>query len=443
MIKYLIDFYSYFTVNILSISNGLSASWTSVVEETLRVPNNPIRPAAISKDEFSWVSSVLYLGGFLGIFIWNQVADKFGRKINGYALACTQIFGWFGIIFSTSIIHLTISRFVMGLGGAGIITCSQLYINETANEKIKGPLCAFLIIAMQIGYLFVTILGTILPYNIFNICCLAVPLVFLTLFFGLPESPLYFLMHQKPDQAEKVLLWFNYRNEYAVEEKMEALTQSINKNEKPPPLRHLIADRQITGASFTAIVMLAGQQLCGYSFISSYTVQIFRMTNTSVSPNSSAIVVYIIQFITACVMAFAGKYAPKRLVMVISYFIASLSLASLSLFFFYKDTQNLSTFNWVPTVSLIIFIMCYSSGIGPASYMMLAEMFPAKLLNNVISVGLTVSISLAFITVKIFYFLEQIFSIHGTFLLYSLSNAALTLFVLKFVKNSNSKPRES
>lgn len=429
-------------MNILSISNGLSASWTSVVEKTIEVSNNPIRSEAVTKEEFSWVSAALYLGGFVGIFIWNHVADKFGRKINGYALALTQIVGWLGIIFSSSVIQLTISRFIMGLGGAGIITCSQLYINETANEKIKGPLCAFLIIAMQIGYLHVTILGSILPYNIFNITCLAVPVVFVLVYFWLPESPLYFLMYRKPNQAEKVLLWFNYGNEYAVEEKMEVLTQSIDNNVKPPPLRHLIANQQTTTASFTAIIMLAGHQLCGYSFISSYTVEIFRMSNTSVLPNSSAIVVYIIQFITACVMAFAGKYAPKRLVMVISYFTASLSLACLSLFFFWKDTKNISSFNWVPTLSLIIFIMCYSSGIGPVSYMMLAEMFPARLLNNVISVGLTVSISLAFATVKIFYFLEKTFSIHGTFLLYSLSNAVLTLFVLKFVRNSNLKLAE-
>lgn len=413
-----------------------------MVENAIEKPNNPIRSEPVTKEEFTWVSAALYLGGFVGIFIWNNVADKFGRKINGYALALTQIFGWLGVIFSSSIIQLTIARFVTGLGGAGIITCSQLYINETANAKIKGPLCALLIIAMQIGYLFVTILGSILPYNIFNVACLSVPVVFVLWYFLLPESPLYFLMYQKPAEAEKALLWFYYGNKYAVEEKMEALTQSINENVKPPPLRDLIANKQITKTSFTAIILLAGHQLCGYAFISSYTVNIFQMSNTSISPNSSAIVVYVIQFITACVMAYAGKYAPKRLVMVISYFAAGLSLACLSLFFFLKDTNDVSNFSWVPTLSLIIFIMCYSSGIGPVSYMLLAEMFPARLLNNVICVGLTVSISLAFTTVKIFYFLQKTFSIHGTFLLYSLSNAVLTLFVLKFVKNSTWKPAE-
>ncbi len=415
-------------VNILAINNGISAGWTSPVQPTLEQPNNPIQTDPILKDEFSKAASMLYLGGFLGLFVWNDFTDRFGRKINGYILALTQIIAWLGVIFARHPHHLILARIIMGFGGTGIMTNSQLYINETADPGIRGYLCSLLTIGMNFGFVLVYLLGSLLPYSTLNYFCFFVPVLFLFLYWWLPESPLYLIASGRSTKAKSTFLWFNGNADQAAEHSLTAMRKSITTKEKNVPYSVLISTKENALLTLVAMILLSGMQLCGMPIISAYTVEIFHSFGNENLSYRAAVLLGVAQLFSSCISSPAMKYGGKKLLLSGSYFGAFLSLLSLSLCFYVQDKVKLDPI--LPLLSMILMAVCFGCGIGTVPYIVLGDMVPPHILNNVVSVALMSAILISFAVLSIFFRLVSIFGNTITFAIFAANNLFLALFVI-------------
>lgn len=364
----------------------------------------------------------------MGIFIWNKIADTFGRKINGYLLCCTQIIGWIGIIFASSSTHLIIARFIIGLGGCGIISNSQLYVSETTDDDIKGPLCSLILVCMNGGIVLVFIMGTYLSYETLNIVCLCFSLVFLVLYYWLPETPLFLTMNDRLSEAKQSMNWFG----------LEKMTTGHHgeENTSQASYTELFSTREMARITFVGMFLLIGQQMSGIGAILAYSESIFQLTGTTVPTHVSTIFVGLIQLFVSAISGVVVKSNPRKPLLLFSYVGAFLSYVLIVAYFYLQGYNDSFILKCLPTAGVLCFIVMYNLGIGPLPFVIFPEMFPARVLNHGISLSLVVLVITAFTITKVFPVLSAIFGQCGIFLLFSCFNLFFALFVLKFVRET-------
>lgn len=70
-----------FSVNTISVCYGASAGWPSSSFLLLQSDElTPLSSGALSKEEMSWIASILCIGGFVGTILFGLLADVLGRK---------------------------------------------------------------------------------------------------------------------------------------------------------------------------------------------------------------------------------------------------------------------------------------------------------------------------------------------------------------------------
>ncbi|KAG7112167.1 MFS transporter fmqE like protein [Verticillium longisporum] len=138
-------------------------------------------------------------------------ADRFGRKFNMWALT---VFLTASIIFS--IVAKTwevilVSRISSGMAGGLLGSSIMIYMSETAMPQFRGALLASFSLFFAVGQLFLAvglkILEDTAPLRFRNIFysefvlfgLWLIPMVYL------PESPVWYALHDRPDDAKKAL----------------------------------------------------------------------------------------------------------------------------------------------------------------------------------------------------------------------------------------------
>lgn len=411
------------------------------MQNTLTSPNNPVSSEALSDDTFSWASSLLYLGGFIGCFIWNDLADRFGRKVTGCITGATQVFGWLGIILTQNSTQLCLARFLMGIGGSGIIINSALYINETARSDLASQLSCLIMICMNAGILLVNLFGHSFTYTTLNYICFLVAFSFMIFILWLPETPLYLLVKGRTSEAKNVLLWYRGGVESVAVLELASLRQSSQAmlDRKTVPYSEVVSSKETAMATTVIVVLLTGQQLSGLPVVLAYTDNVLRIAGTSLDPFKSILIVYSLLVVASASSGSLINYVNKKYLLFFSYLGAFFAFMLFSLY--YLDTKSgiLSDFKWLPTASLVIYIICYSIGLGPVPYAMCPSMFSPHILNNVMSIAMMSSILTAFGTVKIFPNLKNSLGDSGTFFILAMNNLLLSLFVFIFVSKQKNK----
>lgn len=103
----------------------------------------------------------------------------------------------------------------------------MLYIAEIAETDIRGRLSIFSLLSAEIGAILSLTLGSV-SYQLVALVGAALPVLFFTLFFFMPESPYYYLSKGRPEDAKKTLL--RLRNTDDVTEELNEMIKSLEAN---------------------------------------------------------------------------------------------------------------------------------------------------------------------------------------------------------------------
>lgn len=109
-----------------------------------------------------------------------------------------------------------------------------------------------------------------------------------------------------------------------------------------------------------------------------YTKNIFKSTGSDLDENLATIIVGIVQFLATCSSIFLVDRAGRKILLLISSTLMSVSLVVLGIFFQLQDNGKGDGIGWLPLVCLMIFITAFSIGYGPIPWMMLGELIPQK-----------------------------------------------------------------
>lgn len=419
---------------ILLLCNGIAAGWVLAFRETLQSRTNPLHSLPyISREWFPWSNSILYVGGLAGLFVWNNVTDKGGRKATGSLAGLTQVVGWIGITFGDSSVQLLVGRFIVGVGACGVIINSLLYINETASAGRRASLLSLSVGILGFGYFLAYPLAAIFPYNTVNVICTLITIIYMLMYRNLPETPMYYLLKGNAERAKWSMLW--YRGSEAVSAKEVLDLQSHLNLKNPATYKELLGGSGYAKSTVIAIVLLSGLQLCGISFVLFYSDFVFFPLKAKVSNFVTMSFLGTVHLIVCSCFVFVINKVEKKKFLLISYtgvFILFLIMFGVLILERVSDLL----LSPVLSVSLVCFVLFYNIGIGPIPLVMVSEMFPPHLLNNVLSISMVFLVLIGYGFNQILLRTSASVNHYNVCLTFVISNLAIVLFILKFISSA-------
>jgi len=190
------------------------------------------------------IVSVYYLGTAIGAVIFSYIADQYGRKPSLFACLATASLGNLimfvsGLGYSQGALAVMyLGRVVMGLGVGGVDAVVPVYSSELSDEGGRGKALAqeFQSNIFGLNMAFAINLGVTQSLGKSNEWAWRIPIIvmqfyplsLLLLYSRLPESPRWFMFHDRKDDAKDSLIFIEGEEEG---EKMYEQLQEATQNE--------------------------------------------------------------------------------------------------------------------------------------------------------------------------------------------------------------------
>jgi SP family galactose:H+ symporter-like MFS transporter len=354
----------------------------------------------VSDAQVGMIVSAVPLGALFSAIAIGKISDLIGRK---KILIATAVFFATGSLLcglTSTIEALIIGRFLLGLAVGMSSSSAPMYIAEMTEEKNRGALVTFYLIAVNSGifisylvnYVFAPLgewrdmlmLG-VAPAVALGICALL-----------LPESPRWLMLKGKVDQAFIILK--KIHGEIKAHKEMAEISQIITQEK--------VSLLTLLRPNFLRIILLGIMvsvftQAVGINAIIYYAPTIFQKTGFSQATISILATVGIGLAVTLAAIGaamFIDKVGRRKLLLSgLAGIILSLLIIT-SAFCFVKNSQTLG---WIVLMGSVLFVLCQGLSVGPACFLIPAEIFPAKIRGT----GMGISIAFNWLTNTVVAFL--------------------------------------
>ncbi|XP_049784186.1 solute carrier family 2, facilitated glucose transporter member 8-like [Schistocerca cancellata] len=308
--------------NLSTLCVGCAMGWTApVLPELERLLEQPgaglVEGEPLSAAQGAWVGALLPLGALAGSLPAGFLTHRYGRRLPLLAFGALLCVGWLLLLFHEWVSLLMVGRLVCGLASAGVTTIAPLYAEEVAALEVRGALGTLLDLMLAAGLLVVYGLGIVLPVRWLTAAMAALPLCFCVAFFTMPESPEYLRGRGKHDEAQRAAAWLR--------------------------LDHGSAE----------LVPEAG---------------------TSISPQLSMVITGAIQFVATGFSSVLVENAGRRPLMISSGLLMTFSHLTLAVHQGWPWLQLAA--GWLPLVAINLFLIGFAVGLGPLSWLLIAELLP-------------------------------------------------------------------
>jgi MFS family permease len=399
----------------------------------------------ISLDEASYFTVLPPIGAIASSFLFAKLNDTIGRKYSLLLIAFPHIISLILIANAKSVYVFYVSRFITGLGDSCLFASLPIYVGEISTPKVRGTWGNLMTFLIYLGQLSINVIGSYTTIATAAYICLVFPIFFLCTFVFMPESPYFYLMKGRTDDARTSLQ--KLRQKQNVEEELHKLKSDVDRQmSESGSWKDVLTLSSNRKAVYAGIFLRASQQLGGISSFAVYTQYIFLKSGGNVSASTSAII-----FMSLCaVLNMCAAFTLDRFGRRKSYFVSLLLcgmvlLCEATYFFieqFYGAEVNVAIVNWIPLVGMITYVVFYSFGLGIVPTLMLGELFSASikgkglLLLNIVF-GVLVSC-----TTKLFHLLDTSFGLYAPFLFFSISCFISTILAVYFVPETKGKTLE-
>ena len=426
-------------ISVVAALGGLLFGFdTAVISGTI----NFIQPYfGLSEAGLGWTVSSLLFGCIAGVFLAGNAGDRFGRKKMLMVAAMLFFVSAAGSASAQTLAFFIVARLLGGLAVGIASILSPMYIAELAPAKYRGSLVSLNQLAIVIGILVAffsnyMLVGTGQNNWRWMLLVMAAPaiLLFFSLFL-VPESPRWLVARHQNDEALKVLL--KTSGELSAPTELKEIQQTLQSQEESsysellsPKIRPLL---------FIGIILAVFQQITGINTIMYYAPKIFA----SVGQSSDLALLQTIAIggtnliFTLVAMTLIDRFGRKRLILFGSAGM-TLMLAGLSVLFFLKQTSGIMVL-----VFILGYISFFAASLGPAVWVVTAELFPNRLRSKGMSIAIvSLWIACAIVTISFPIMLEKL-SGGITFLIFALICFANLIYVSRYVPETKGKTLEA
>lgn len=290
------------------------------------------------------------------------------------------------------------------------ISCA-VYTIEISSDKTRSNYLCLIPLCVTIGTEFAYVATYLLNWRMASLVIAAYSFVVFTSLCIVPESPYWYLMHDRREQAYQSLEWFldertttmTTRNEQ-IEKRLDDLQRSIDR--KPPTFRNklnLMFDREMArkfSATFLLLIMLS---FTGYLTMNNWIVQIFGSVQSVFDDRVLGIVFGIVLFICNIVLiAVIGKVNRKRLIVTayIGMAVTGFILALCRLLSSY-DVPSVGI-SYLSTATVFVYTVFLHTGGASPLWITFTEISPTIIKSTMIGIINIVSVILEAVVVYLF-----------------------------------------
>ncbi|XP_067007203.2 facilitated trehalose transporter Tret1 isoform X2 [Anabrus simplex] len=413
-----------------AFAGGTTLGWPSAAVPMLE------HSLGISKEEGSWIVSLLALGAMVGAPPSGLLVQTVGRKVAVASLALPFILSYVLLLSVSSLPWIYVARFLAGMALGGVCLSIPIYVAEIAEDHVRGALGALLQVMFNIGLLFAYAVGAADNYLVLNASCLLVPILFFAAFVWMPESPVFLLSKGRTSEAHRALQWLRgpLHNTQFEMQKLEAA--ALEDARQKTSWRSTVTNRATVRALVISLGLVAFQQLSGVCVVFSYTEKIFEMAGSSLSPSLSAVLVGLVMLAMSYVTTVLVDRTGRKVLLLSSSVLMAVAHGLLGL---YLALSPLPGWSWLPLFSVLLYISMYCAGLGPLPWTVMAEVLPANVKGQAGSLVSCFCWALSFAVTKVFVNLEQGIGLHFTFWLFGLCCAFSAVFVALMVPETKGK----
>ena len=345
-----------------------------------------------------WYVGCALVGSIFGVAIAGKMSDYFGRK--GVMIFSAILFSGSGIgcMLSGNISELVLYRIMGGVGIGVASVISPLYISEISVARFRGTLVSLYQLAITIGFMGAYLVNYWISEYAVHMKAIGIvggfwgkyivtetwrgmlgaesvpAIVFFIILFFIPESPRWLVLKSKETSAIKTL-----RRIYGTEkanEQVADLKNVVYSEEKSD--WKILFQPGFRVALFIGVSLAILGQFMGVNAVLYYGPSIFQQTGLSAGDSLFyQVIVGLVNFgSTVLAMAVIDKIGRKKLV----YYGVTGMIISLILIGFYFTVNKTS--NVIPPITLLIlilvYIFCCAISICVVIWVLLSEMYPAK-----------------------------------------------------------------
>ncbi|KAI5803850.1 general substrate transporter [Geopyxis carbonaria] len=331
-------------------------------------------------------------GAFVGAILAGSTADRYGRKLAIYVACVLFTVGAVIQAAAYGMVQMAVGRFVVGLGVGSAAMIVPLYISEIAPAKYRGRMIALNNVCITGGQVVSYAVGAgFASMNHgwrYDVGLGGVPSIILACLLPLlPESPRQLIWHGKSEEATNVItrIYPNATQEQITQkiqliefhvEEAKALTAGKSTywlfkqlHTVPGNLRALIA----------ACGLMAISQFSGFNTLMYYSATLFAMVGFD-NPTAVGLVVAGTNFICTIINGALVDKIGRRRILLCTIPGMALGLAVVAIAFHWIPvdselsikTGQLQGTSWAGILVLcfiIVFVACYSSGVGNTAWM--------------------------------------------------------------------------
>ena len=438
---------------IASLGGFLFGYDTAVISGTIKFVTSQFQ---LDASGTGWYVSSALLGCILGVSISGILSDKYGRK--KMLILSALFFGVsaIGCTFANGFTDLVIYRLIGGLGIGVASMLSPLYISELSPSHKRGRLVTLYQFAITIGILFsyfinayllklshseflmqtTGILNKIMVSEVWRIMLgtSVVPaLLFLFLLLFVPESPRWLTIKGKDRQALRIL------KKIVTDDEAEKEISDIKTNLQSETGGFGILFKggfklaMIIGISFAFL-----SQVSGINAIIYYGPKILEEAGLPISDAlGGQVVIGLVNVLFTLIAIWKiDKLGRKPLLLAGVIGIISSLIIIGSLFYFN------STNTYLLLIFILLFIACFAFSYGPVIWVLLSEIFPAKIRGKAMSLAtFSLWIGTALVGQLTPVFLEKL-KPAGTFWLFALMTAPALYLAIKIIPETKGKSLE-
>ena len=329
------------------------------------------------------------LGCIPGAMFAGFISDRFGRRrvlfISAVLYAASALFSAIPFTFN----QFLVARFIGGLGiGASSMVC-PVYIAELAPAARRGRLGALFQLGIVVG-IFLTLFinariqglgdeawNTATGWRwMFGAEVIPAALLLGLLYFT-PESPRWLIQAGRETEARRILSKIVGPEE--VEEEIASVKALLGQEEGR--FVELFQSR-FRRPLLIAVALMAFAQFSGINAIMYYSTNIFIKAGVGVEDafTASAVVGLVNLFFTFVAIALIDKAGRKPLLLIgLGIQVVALSAASAM---FYMNVQGMPLL-----LPIVVYIAAFAMSLGPVSWIVCSEIFPAKLRGRAMSIA--------------------------------------------------------
>ncbi|KAJ3651077.1 hypothetical protein Zmor_017138 [Zophobas morio] len=367
-----------FIATIAVFATGLHVGWSAPSLPQLFSDEYPFD---VSAEEGSYITIIGNLGAFFGSFIGNFILDKIGRRLCTILIAVPQIISFLAIILSYQIMELLyVGRFIGGLAEGMVNTIIIIYVGEIAEPSIRGILGVMTGIAWYFGILFANIVGSYLSIRTTAGIFIAFPVLFVVLFWRMPESPYYLLMKKKDEEAERVLKFLLRKSN--VNDDLTKLQVDVDRQmSETGTFKDIFTIESNRRAFFVTVGARFFQLTTGVAAMNFYIQILLKEATQSIAPHVGASIVLLIQLVMTVLNVFVVDRWGRKPLFLVSIMGCFVNLVLQMIFFILKEHTSVDTsvVDWFPLVMMMVLISVYSLGLGSVVSVLTSEMFSASI----------------------------------------------------------------